>query len=79
MVVSVIDMIQYKYILSGHMYLKDQSMFILYIQYMCMYSGMFCFFVCVLADRVQYRCDEQVFSPEELAIHCPGGAVRVEP
>lgn len=32
-----------------------------------------------IADRVQYRCDEQVFPPEELAVHCPGGAVREEP
>lgn len=35
--------------------------------------------LCVLADRVQYRCDEEVFSPEELPVHCPGHTVRVEP
>lgn len=35
--------------------------------------------MCLCAYRVQHRCDEQVFAPEELTVHIPGFAVRVEP
>lgn len=35
--------------------------------------------VCVCTHRVQNRCDEQVGSPQKLAIHCPGRTVREEP
>lgn len=35
--------------------------------------------VCALANRVQNRCDQQVFSPQELAVSAPGVVVRVEP
>lgn len=41
-----------------------------------------CVCVCVFqvcTYRVQYRCDEQVFPPQELTVHRPGVAVRVEP
>lgn len=36
-------------------------------------------YICFLTNRIKHRCDEQVFSPKKLAIHIPGGAVRVEP
>lgn len=35
--------------------------------------------VCAVADRVQNRCDQQVFPPQELAVDAPSVAVRVEP
>lgn len=35
--------------------------------------------VCAETCRVQNRCDQQVFTPQELAIGGPGVAVRVEP
>lgn len=33
----------------------------------------------MLTDRFKYRCDEQMFSPEELAVHIPSGYIREEP
>lgn len=35
--------------------------------------------VCAGANRVQNRCDQQVFPPQELAVGAPGLTVRVEP
>lgn len=35
--------------------------------------------VCALTDRIQNRCDQQVFPPQELAVSTPGVDVRVEP
>lgn len=47
--------------------------------HICVSIIFYFFVVCMLTDRVKYRCDEQMFSPEELAIHIPGGTIREEP
>lgn len=38
-----------------------------------------CLFGWALPHRIQNRCNEQIFSPEELSVHCPRGTVWVKP